>query len=423
MPMTSTETSKKCKEKQKLNNLEEYRKKERLKNQKYYKKLKYGNIDIEELEEKSNEVKEEVKEEVEDIDTEEKNEKIPKYLIDLNISNIDKSGFTIFKPISKRINPLNKSILQPQTIKLYFNCFKKVYKNYTDLDMDDKFQTELMNLLNNSKSDIKYIKEKLNFLNKDLYLFIKPLNKNDLQFIYSIFSRIDGFAPIIRRLYPYIVQKQIEYQQSRDNKELDTINKIKYNRLSFNKDDIMKIINDWNDYKSDTDESYLTNKDKLLFGLFTLFPVRRPIDYKRMFLIHNEPINEEKKKINERNNYYFNKKFYFYRTKNKDIQIFNVPNELDELIKNYIQDRLEGPLLLDNDNKEYTSSTLRIHIMKVFNKIYEISFSGVELRHYYSTYINYLVKHKELSIEEHKKICEMMNHSYEENKKYAYLLH
>ncbi len=60
--------------------------------------------------------------------------------------------------------------------------------------------------------------------------------------------------------------------------------------------------------------------------------------------------------------------------------------------------------------------------MKVFNKIYDISFSGVELRHYYSTYINYLVKMKKMSIDEHKMICDMMNHSYEENKKYAYLL-
>lgn len=48
--------------------------------------------------------------------------------------------------------------------------------------------------------------------------------------------------------------------------------------------------------------------------------------------------------------------------------------------------------------------------------------NSVELRHYYSTYINYLVKEKELTEKEHRKICDMMNHSYEENKKYAYCL-
>ena len=25
----------------------------------------------------------------------------------------------------------------------YFNCFKKVYKNYTDLDMDDKYKCKM----------------------------------------------------------------------------------------------------------------------------------------------------------------------------------------------------------------------------------------------------------------------------------------
>jgi hypothetical protein len=60
--------------------------------------------------------------------------------------------------------------------------------------------------------------------------------------------------------------------------------------------------------------------------------------------------------------------------------------------------------------------------MRIFNKIYDISISAVELRHYYSTYINYLVKQKELTEKQHRNICDMMNHSYEENKKYAYCL-
>jgi hypothetical protein len=46
--------------------------------------------------------------------------------------------------------------------------------------------------------------------------------------------------------------------------------------------------------------------------------------------------------------------------------------------------------------------------MRIFSKIYDISISAVELRHYYSTYINYLVKHKELTEKEHRKICDIM---------------
>jgi len=166
----------------------------------------------------------------------------------------------------------------------------------------------------------------------------------------------------------------------------------------------------------------LTKRERLIYGLFMLFPVRRPIDYQQMYLIDKEPYNEEKKEIYKRNNYYYNGIFYFFRTKTKEIQRFIVPNELDDLIKDYIEERKTGSLLLDNKNKEYNISTFRIHIMKIFNKIYDISFSGLELRHYYSTYINYLVKKKKKTIEEHREICHKMNHSYEENKKYTYLL-
>lgn len=395
MPLSRAEISKRYREKQKANNLEVFREKERIRGNLNYKKLK-------------NEPIEEIKEEEEEI--------VPKKFTDLNIDNVDNTGFIIYKPIKKRINSLNKSILQPQTIQLYFNCFKKVYKNFTKVDMDDKLESELLNLLNNKPNDIKYIKDKLNFLKKDLNMLIKSLNKNELQYIYSILTRIKGFSSIIKKIYPFIVQKQIDYQQSRDNKDMDHINKIKYDIISFNKSDIMNII------ETHTD---LTPRELLIFGLFTLFPVRRPIDYQRMMIINDETIikNEEKKKINERNNYYCNGIFYFFRTKNKDIQKFTVPEDLNTLIHNYIKFNNNPELkylLLDNNNKQYNMPNLIIHIMRVFNKIYDISFSAVELRHYYSTYINHLVKIKELSIEQHKQICYMMNHSYEENKKYSY---
>ena len=418
MPMTSAERGRKYREKQKLLNLDEYREKERQRNKLNYKKLKNESINYENDEELKqpisiNDNDDNDNDNNDNNDNDNNDNEKPKYLIDLNIMKIDDSGFIIYKPLKKRINILNKSQLQPQTIKLYFNSFKKIYKNYKHEDMSDKFQEELMKLLENTECDIDFIKHNLNFLKTDLYSFIKPLNKNELQYIYSIFTRIKGFATIIKRLYPYLIDKQIQYQQTRDNKEMDTLDKFKYNRLSFNKTDVLNILNNNNS---------LTIRDKLIFALFMLFPVRRPIDYLRMYLIDKEPYNEEKKEIYNRNNYYYNGIFYFYRTKTKEIQQFNVPIELDHFINDYIQHRNTGVLLLNNENKQYNISTFRIHIMKVFNNIYDISFSGVELRHYYSTYINYLVKIKKLSNDEHRIICNMMNHSYEENKKYAYFL-
>ena len=46
-----------------------------------------------------------------------------------------------------------------------------------------------------------------------------------------------------------------------------------------------------NDNKLDSDINYLTPRDKLIFGLFMLLPVRRPIDYLRIMLIDKEPFN------------------------------------------------------------------------------------------------------------------------------------
>jgi len=432
MPLTSTEYSRRRREKIKQDNPEKYKLLRHKENQKYYKKIKEPKEEIEEeykeeLEEELNEeLEEEIEEELDDEYKEELDEdtkkktKIPKYLIDLNIINIDNSGFIIYKPLKKRIKTLNKSILQPQTIKLYYNSFNKIYKNYTKNEFSEIFKTELLKLLSNDKYNLKIINKELEFLKKDIYNFIKPLTKNELQYLYSILTRIIGYAPIIKRLYPYILQKQIEYQQSRTNIELKDINYIKYNKLSFNIDDVLQILNHFNDNKIESDKNYLTSRDKLIFGLFMLLPVRRPIDYLRMMIIDKEPLTEDKILIHKRNNYYYNKTFYYNRTKTKEIQKITIPNDLDILIKNYINDRISGYLLLDNDNKQYTSSNLSIHIMRVFSKIYDISISAVELRHYYSTYINYLVKQKEITEKEHRNICDMMNHSYEENKKYAY---
>jgi hypothetical protein len=423
MPLTSTEYSRRRRDKIKEENPEKYKQLRHEENQKYYKKIKEPNEEEikEEIEDDIEEDIEEIEEDIEEEETKKKM-KIPKYLIDLNIINIDKSGFIIYKPLKKRLNRLNKSILQPQTIKLYYNSLNKTYKKYSKVEFSETFKKELLKLLSNDKYDTNIINKELEFLKTDLYNFIKELNKNELQYLYSILTRIIGYAPIIKRIYPYILQKQIEYQQSRANIELNDKNYIKYNKLSFNIDDVLKILNNFNDNKTDNDKNYLTSRDKLIFGLFMLLPVRRPIDYLRMMIIDKEPLTEDKILIHKRNNYYYNKTFYYNRTKTKQIQKITVPDELDILIKNYINDRITGSLLLDNDNKQYTSSNLSIHIMRIFSKIYDISISAVELRHYYSTYINYLVKQKELTEKEHRRICDMMNHSYEENKKYAYCL-
>ena len=58
--------------------------------------------------------------------------------------------------------------------------------------------------------------------------------------------------------------------------------------------------------------------------------------------------------------------------------------------------------------------------MLVFKKNYKLSISAVEIRRLYSTYLKNQVSIGEMTEQEHRQQAYMMNHSYEENKKYAY---
>jgi hypothetical protein len=141
-------------------------------------------------------------------------------------------------------------------------------------------------------------------------------------------------------------------------------------------------------------------------------------------LISNEiPKTEKKLNLEKRNNYYYNGEFYFNITKNKEIQHYSIITELKEIIENEILSRsndYDNHLLLNENNKPYTTSELCLNIMKVYKKIYGIAISAVEIRRLYSTYLKNQVLMGEMTEEEHREKAEMMNHSYEENKKYAY---
>lgn len=323
--------------------------------------------------------------------------------------------FIILKPLKHKLNPLNKSVLKEQTKKTYLKSLNTIYKVYKDKEIDDNLKDEIIKLLSNEKNNNKLINEELNFIKTDLYEIIKSSNKADIRNIYSLITRIKGFSNTIKQLYPYINENQIDYNNTRINKIADVNVKNKMSKLSFNKDDIIAILND-TDLK-------LSNREKLIFSLFTLFPTRRAIDYNRMLISIEKPKNEKKLKLENRNNYYFNGVFYFNITKNKDIQEFSIIPELKEIIENEILSRSidsDNHLLLKDENKSYTSPELSLTIMKVYKKIYGIAISAVEIRRLYSTYLKNQVSSGLMTEEEHREISRKMNHSYEENKKYAY---
>jgi len=271
MALTNAERQKRYRERQLLNNKEEYNKKISLKMKKHYNKLKNEHHDEEQI-------KEEKKEFI---------------LIRL-------------KPIKKRINPLNKSKLNDKSIQLYLNTIKKIYKNYYKKDIED--DTDLLNILTNKPYNLDNIKLQLQFLKTDLFNVIKN-NYNDITILYAVITRIKTFAKQVKELYPYIEQKQNNYNEKRINKVPDNIVKHKIDVLSFKKDDILTILSN--------PDLELTDSEKLIFVLMTLFPTRRAVDYRKMLISDTKPKKENKLKINERNNYYYNKQFYFNVTKTK----------------------------------------------------------------------------------------------------------
>jgi len=393
MSQTNAEVQKKFRERQLLYNREEYLQKKRDNYKKYYRKKFKDDIEPE----IKSEEEEEIKSEEEEI-----------------------KEFIILKPIKKRQAPLNKTIIKDETKKIYIKSLSKIYNSYYHKDITEEFKEELIKLLSVQKYNIKLIKEEFKDIDKDIYDIIKNTSKkSDIRNLHAIITRIRGFSNLVKKIAPYTDDNQLQYAIARNNKEFTDIIKQKYNALSFKKEDIIKNLNN--------DDLQLTSKEKLLYGLFTLFHTRRPVDYKRMFIATEKPKYEIRKKITDRNNYYYDGVFYFYITKNKQIQKYDVPSELQLLIENEMKSRNDIDeknkkyLLLNDDNKPYKySSKLSCDIMLVFKKIYKLSISAVQIRKLYCTYLKYQVEDGYMTEQEHRKIAEMMNHSYEENLKYSY---
>ena len=392
MSQTNAEVQKKFRERQLLYNREEYLQKKRDNYKKYYRKKFKDDIEPEiKLEE------EEIKSEEEEI-----------------------KEFIILKPIKKRQAPLNKTIIKDETKKIYIKSLSKIYNSYYHKDITEEFKEELIKLLSVQKYNIKLIKEEFKDIDKDIYDIIKNTSKkSDIRNLHAIITRIRGFSNLVKKIAPYTDDNQLQYAIARNNKEFTDIIKQKYNALSFKKEDIIKNLNN--------DDLQLTSKEKLLYGLFTLFHTRRPVDYNRMLIANEKPKYENRKKFKDRNNYYYNGVFYFYVTKNKEIQKYNVSLELQLLINNEIKlrddidEENKKYLLLDKDNKSYkNASKLSCDIMLIFKKIYKVSISAVEIRRLYATYLKYEVINGRMKENEHREIAEMMNHTYEENLKYAY---
>jgi hypothetical protein len=317
--------------------------------------------------------------------------------------------FILLKPIKKRLNPINKSKINVNTISLYIKTMKKLYLAYHNEELTD--DTELLSVLSNKKYDTKIIDTQFGFIKDNIYDIIKNNNKNDIRILYSVITRFKYYSKTVKQMYPYILNFQDAYDTERANKVVDNTIATKMELLDFNKTNILDKFNENAD---------LSDNEKLIYVLLTLFPTRRPVDYRKMLIAFNEPPNQSKRSYIDKNNYYYNKTFYFNITKNKKLQKFTVPDELDSIIKSLITTKGDNEYLLSLNKAQLTQIQLSKLIMNTFYKIYKVSISAVEIRRLYATHLKKLAENNLITIREHKDICDMMNHNYEENKKYSY---
>lgn len=326
-----------------------------------------------------------------------------------------KQEFVLLKPIKKRLNPINKSKINVNTIGSYLKTMKKLYLAHHNEELPD--DTEILNVLSNKKYDMNVINAQFGFIKDTIYDIIKNNNKNDIRILYSVITRFKYYSKTVKQLYPYILKFQDAYDTARANKVIDSTIASKMKLLDFNKANILDKI------KENTD---LSDNEKLIYALLTLFPTRRPVDYRKMRVAFHTPPTQSKLGYIDKNNYYYNKTFYFNITKNKKLQQFTVPDELDDIIKSLIKTKEDNEYLLSSltsltlPKNQLTQVQLSKLVMNTFYKLYNVSISAVEVRRLYATYLKNLAENKLITTREHKDICDMMNHNYEENKKYSY---
>jgi hypothetical protein len=296
--------------------------------------------------------------------------------------------------IDYEVKELKKIVKLPekgQTIDLaeatknkYKRYIINFYKKYTgdDLKEDD----DIILKIDGSTYKALNISKKFKILiNKNIEA-IKS-SPTDTSNIYSIFRGIRGFIDIAKILYPYLKDYQEQYQEKRSVvKEEDKENL----RISFDKEDILKNI-----------EKIEDGIDRVIYGTMMMLRCR-------IGDLNHTKITKDKEEIkDENNNWIYKDKLYINKTKHKKKNIIEIPKEVEELYG-----EREGYLF----GEEIKGSTLSGRIGVITKNIYGKSYTYLNIRHCYATYIN----GKGSSYKERYETAKQSGHSVAEQLQYAY---
>ena len=314
-----------------------------------------------------------------------------------------------------------KSPLEQSSIIEYLKKLNIIHKHLINKALDAKLKGELNKLISNNEYDEKYILSNMPYL-EDVEKLIENLrakypNENSFK------SYLIPLTVILSHIKSYNNQYQTITKIAK--KINDNIQKIRGDNVLPDNESI-KII----DLDKETILSklnLLTNiQDKLIYGLYCLFPSRREDDYRLMRITYsNNPDNLdneynylqiEKNKIN----FIFNQ---FKTFKKFGQQIFQVPNGLNDIILNYIREKnLKELDYLFYSNKnpkdKLSQSNFSTKISTTFKKVYGIPISIRYIRKSHSTHLYNTAHTNKWSTNEINKYQDMMAHSSGESNLY-----
>jgi len=299
--------------------------------------------------------------------------------IEYEVKNIKKA---------KKLPEMKSEPKQEITKHNYISFIKRFYKKYTGNELDEnadiilKINEQLYKALNISKQ----FKEILTKNFEDI-----KTNAHDVNTLYSIFRGVRGFTDIEKKLYPYFLDYYEQYQEKRSVikvKDEEDLN------ISFDTKDILNNIDKLDD-----------KEDKIIYGAVMMLRCR-------LHDLRVTKITKNKNDIkNDKNNWIYENKLYINITKNKKKQIIDIPKEMRDLYGD-----TEGYLF--GTMSEKSASGLTYRFQRITKKVYGKSYSYLNIRHLYATYIN----NKGSSYKERLDTSKQAGHNVVEQIRYAYRL-
>lgn len=319
------------------------------------------------------------------------------------LNSNDDLDFGYLPPIKIRPHNIIKSNLKDNTKDIYIKFIKEFYKFYTNSDLND--DNDIIKCINNQKYNSKNIKHDFAFVNQQQIFndIIKTFIKR-IYLVYSIFSRVSGFASFIKKLYPYQEKLQEYYLQKRQSKTYD---KDIFDTISFDKDDVLKRVND-------NINPRFRYPNKIIYLLTMLLPPRRISEYINTKISNTKPNNNNDPSYN----YYHDGIIYIFNAKS-DTRTVSQKQKSNIIYQIILPKEIVDAIDTNNEyllGHKYSTNSASILFQNTFYYIYGHSITMSDLRRFYITKLQQDVNKTNYNSKQN--VANAMNHSLEQQQKY-----